>query len=455
MTGAGATPDIQPAATAAAPRAHLLRVLGVVFGLAVILGNTIGAGILRTPGIIAARLPSAPLFLAVWIMGGLYAVIGALTVSELGAMLPRSGGFYVFAQRAYGDYYAFVVGWTDWLAQCGTAAAVAMVIGEYAGDLVPALHGRTLATACAATLALGAAQWRGIRWGSLLQNVTTAAKALAFFGLIVAIFLLSPSRPAAVHAPLPSGLPLLAALILACQSVIYTYDGWNAIIFFGEEVRQPARDIPRAMVGGVLVVMAIYVGVNGALLYALPIGKLAGQDLALGTVAASIFGPRGDTLIRAITIVSMLSAINAYHLMGSRVPLAMTRDGLLPASFGKVNRGGTPTVALAASVAAALLFLLTGSFERVAAVLSIFFVANYTQAYIAVFLLRRREPDLVRPFRVPGYPYTPALALLVSVAFVIGAVISEPHLTLDSIAVLAVSYPFYWVLKASSRKSPA
>lgn len=432
--------------------ADLLRILGVAFGLAVIVGNTIGAGILRTPGLVAAQLPSPPLFLAVWMVGGLYAFIGALTVSELGAMLPRAGGFYVFAQRAYGNYLGFVVGWTDWLSQCGTTAAVAMVIGEYAGDLIPALHGRTVGTACAATLALAAAQWHGIRWGSAIQNATTALKALGFAGLIAAIFVLAPPRVDTAHAALPSGMPLFAALIIACQAVIYTYDGWYAVIYFGEEVRHPGRDIPRSMIGGVLAIMAIYVGVNAALLYALPIGRIAGQNLALGTAAGAIFGPHGNVIVRTITIISMLSGINAYHLMASRIPVAMARDQMLPAVLGRVNRGGTPTVALAASAMAAVLFILTGSFERVAGVLALFFVADYALAYVAVFVLRRREPLLPRPFRIPGYPWTPALALLISIAFVAGAIFSDTRASLYSLAVLAGSYPLYYLLRVARHR---
>lgn len=451
MSGTDGTRNANPAAGRdSAGGAHLLRILGVAFGMAVIVGNTIGAGILRTPGDVAAKLPSVALFLGVWIVGGLYALIGALSVSELGAMLPRSGGFYVFAQRAFGNYLGFVVGWTDWLSQCGTTAAVAIVIGEYAGNLVPALFGRSVATACAVTVALAAAQWHGIRWGSALQNFTTALKALAFLALIAAIFILAPAQHQPATPPVHLGLPFLAALIVACQAVIYTYDGWYAVIYFGEEVRHPGRDVPRSMLGGVLAVMAIYLAVNAALLYALPLDRIAGQNLALGTVANAIFGPHGDTIIRSVTILSMLSGINAYHLMASRIPVAMSRDALLPSAFGRINRGGTPTVALASSAAAAVLFLLTGSFERVIAVLALFFVADYTLAYLAVFVLRRREPSLPRPFRVPGYPWTTGLVLLLSVAFLAGAVVSNTRDTLYSLAVLAASYPLYFLLRRGS-----
>ena len=162
--------------------------LGVGFGLAVIIGNTIGSGILRTPGDIARWLPHVWLFLGVWVIGGLYALLGAFSVSELSAMIPRSGGYYIYARRAFGDFPAFVVGWTDFLAQTGTTAAVAIVIGEYTGDLIPAFAGHTVATACGVAILMAVLQWHSIIWGSFVQNLTSAAKALGFLLLVAAIF---------------------------------------------------------------------------------------------------------------------------------------------------------------------------------------------------------------------------------------------------------------------------
>src|ERR687890_845314 len=169
-------------------RGRLLRVLGVVFGMAVTVGITIGMGILRTPGEVAGHLPNAWLFLGVWLLGGVYALFGAFSVAELGTMIPRSGGFYVFARRALGEYPGFVVGWCDWLSTCGTVTAVALVIGEYAGALVPALAGRTLAVALGVTVAFALLQWRGVRWGSRSQELTSLLKTLAFPALIAACF---------------------------------------------------------------------------------------------------------------------------------------------------------------------------------------------------------------------------------------------------------------------------
>lgn len=210
-------------------RGRLLKVLGVGFGLAVIIGNTIGAGIFRTPGAIAQQLPNVWLFLSVWIIGGLYALLGAISIAELGTMIPRSGGQYVFARHALGEYAGFIVGWSDWISTCGSIAAVAIVIGEFAGALFPVLAGKAPLIAAVIAIFFAVLQWRGIVWGSTVQNVTSLLKALAFFALIVAAFTLGGkgSMPGSVVSSAPVGLALIAAFVFSLQAVIYTYDGWT------------------------------------------------------------------------------------------------------------------------------------------------------------------------------------------------------------------------------------
>ena len=400
-------------------------------------------------------MPNAWLFIGVWVLGGLYALVGALSIAELGTAIPRSGGQYVFARRALGEYAGFIVGWSDWLSTCGTTAAVAIVIGEYTGELIPGLAGRTLTIASATAVGFAVLQWRGVTWGSRVQNLTSTLKALAFAGLIAACFALGGGDAASGSTPspaVPTGLGLLFALVLALQAVIYTYDGWTGVIYFSEEVRRPERDIPRSMFGGVLAIIVIYLLVNLALLYVLPLSRIAGEKLAVGAAAEVIFGAQGDTVIRALTIVSMLSGINAYHLMATRVMLAMSRDRLFSVRAAKVNAGGTPTVALFVSTLASLLFILSGTFEKVIAVLAFFFVANYTISFISVFVLRWREPDLPRPYRAWGYPWTTALALLGSLAFLIGAAASDTQNSLKALLLLAVSYPAFLSLRWLARR---
>ncbi|HEV2706958.1 MAG TPA: APC family permease [Pyrinomonadaceae bacterium] len=443
-----------------ARRRGLLRVLGVVFGMAVTFGITVGMGILRTPGEVARQLPDAWLIMGAWLVGGLYALLGAVSVAELGTTLPRSGGFYVFARHALGDYAGFVVGWSDWLSTCGTLAAVALVIGEYTGALVESLRGQDARVGVAVIAVVALLQWRGVRWGSRAQELTSLLKTLAFAALIVACFALgggdeaTRAGAAATVAPeVPAGLAFVTASVLALQGVIVTYDGWYCAVYFGEEVRDPGRAIPRAMIGSVLLIIAVYMLVNLALLYVLPVAELAGDKLAVGSAAGRIFGERGATVISALAAVSMLAAVNASTMSAPRILFAMAGDRLFWRSAARVNRGGTPTVALLLStVAAVLMILFSRTFERLLAALAFFFVVDYALVYVSVFVLRRREPERPRPFRAWGYPWTTAAALVGSVAFLCGAIASDTENSLYALLLLAASYPAFILLRRSARE---
>lgn len=424
------------------------------FGLAVIVGNTIGAGIFRAPGQIAEQLPYPWIFLSVWLLGGLYALLGAISLAELGTMIPRSGGQYVFARYALGEYAGFIVGWSDWISSCGATAAVALVVGTFSGALVPALSGKGPAVAATVAIVFAVLQWRGIVWGSTIQNFTSLLKALAFFVLIAAAFFLGDGGAFTGDSAITSSqisstsVITMAAVVTSLQAAIYTYDGWSGVIYFSEEVQHPGRDIPRALLGGVLTITAIYLLVNVALLYVLPISGIAGKEFAAGEAANAIFGQYGDTVFRSITIVSMLSAINALHLMATRVIFAMSRDGLFTERAAFVNVGGTPTVSLFLSAAVAVLFILFGqTFERVIIICAFFFVANYVLSFISLFVLRFREPDTPRPYRAWGYPVTPGLALVGSLLFLAGAVYADRTNSLYALGLLAASYPVFRLVK--------
>jgi APA family basic amino acid/polyamine antiporter len=230
------------------------------------------------------------------------------------------------------------------------------------------------------------------------------------------------------------------------QAVIFTYDGWNGIVYFSGELRNPARDIPRSMFGGVAAVAAIYLLVNVGFLYVLPIGEMAGQPLVAATAANVIFGTKGDAVIRVLTIVSLLSAVNAYQLMTSRVLHRLSVFGFVPAA-DYVNRGGTPVVALLISAAACLAMVITGTLEIVLAVTAFLFVAQYTLIFATVFILRRREPDGPRPFRAIGHPWTTGLVLVLSLGFLVGAFLADTRNSIYSIALLAFSWPLFLALR--------
>jgi len=474
--------DASSSAVAARPpdRGRLLQVLGMWFGIAAAIGNTIAAGIVRTPGDIARLLPNPWLFLVVWILGGLYALLGASSLAELGAAIPRSGGQYNFSRRALGEYGGFVVGWSDWLSTCGTNAAVAIVIGEYSLAFVPGLQAGSrplLVKAIAVSILLFFAvlQWRGVKWGSGVQLATAALKTGAFVILVAACFVLGGHlREAAAAAavpppPLPVGWFLVIGFMLALQNVIYTVDGWDGIIYFSEEIKQPGRDVPRAIFGSVFSIMGIYLLLNAAVLYVLPMSEISGNDFALGAAANRVLGHYGDPIIRIIMIVSLLSCINACQMFCTRTLYAMSCDRLFFRQAARVNKGGTPVVALFLSTLVGITFIL-GSFERVIAMLSIFFVANYTLSYTSLFVLRKREPDMPRPYRAWGYPWTTAIALAASATFLIAAFGAEwqsnlPHIndlrswwaslstnnSLLTVLLLALSYPLFRILKWASR----
>ena len=452
MTGGQFAASTSPRSTGG-----LLKVLGVWFGIAAAVGNTIGAGIVATPGDIAKWLPNPWLFMSVWIVGGLYALIGASSMAELGAAIPRSGGQYNFSRRAIGDYAGFIVGWSDWLSTCGTTAAVAIVISEYSGHLFPAVGGYVKSLSIGIIVAFGILQWRGIRWGSAAQLLTAALKSAAFLILAVACFVFGggahheAASAGSSALALSSGWPLVVAFMLGLQAVIYTIDGWDGVIYFGEEVRQPGRDIPRAIFGSVFSVMGIYLLLNAIVLYVLPMDKIAGNSFALGSVASRVFGIYGDPIIRSIMVVSMLSCLNANQLFCSRILYAMSCDGLFFRQAAKVNAGGTPTVALLLSTIVGVVFVL-GSFQRVIAMLSFFFVVNYTLTYASVFVLRKKEPDMPRPYRAWGYPWTTAIVLAGSVLFLVASILADRKNAPLALGMVVLSYPVYRVLKLVSAR---
>ena len=429
------------------------------FGISAAVGNAIAAGIVRTPGKIARILPNAWLFIGVWVAGGLYALFGASSMAELGAAIPRSGGQYNFSRRALGDYAGFIVGWSDWLSTCGTAA-VAIVIAEYSGHLFPILAGHVKLIAAAIVLGFGILQWRGIRWGSGAQLITAAMKTAALLLLVVACFILGAHARAAAPAStaalpsLPAGWPLAVALVLGLQAVVFTIDGWDGIIYFGEEVRDPGRDIPRAIFGSVFSVMGIYLLLNLVALYVLPMNQIAGNDFVLGAIADRVFGRFGDPTIRTIMIISMLSNINSNLLFSSRTLHAMSCDGLFFRRVARVNPGGTPTLSLFLSTIVSVFFVL-GSFERVIAMLSFFFVANYTLTYTSLFVLRFREPQANRPYRAWGYPWTTGIALAASILFLIGSIATDRENAPLALGMLVLSYPVFRVLKWVTQRADA
>ena len=437
------------------PQSSLLRILGLSFGLAVTVGNTIGGGILRTPGDIASLLPTPWLFIGIWVVGGLYALLGANALSELGTMLPRSGGQYVFARHTFGNYAGFLVGWLDWISTCASIGAIAIVIGESVVSVARTTAGVAAPVAMSVVVIFTLLLLRGAKQGDIAQQITSLAKALALLALVAACFVFGGNAHAPPPAPVVATAGTFAAFMLAAQSVIYAYDGWSGPIYFSEELDDPGRQIPRSMFYGLLSVAVIYLLINVAFIRAVPIASLAGSALAAATVANALFGDRGELLVRVVVIIALPSAVNACLLMGSRVLYSFSRDGLGVSGATRVNSGGTPTVALVASGFVALVFLATGTFATMIAIAAFFFVASYTLSFIAVFVLRRREPNAPRPYRAKGHPWTTGFVLLGSIAFLVSAVIADRRNSVYALAIVVVSYPVFRLTRPAAVPFPS
>ncbi len=427
---------------------RLRRILGVGFGLAVVIGSTLGIGILRAPGLVAGQLHVPSTIIVVWIAGGLYTLLGSICLTELGTMAPEAGGYYVYARRAFGDWVGFAVGWTDWITYCAVLGYVSIAMSEFIGVLVPAVADAIRPLAIGLLVGFVALQWAGVRVTSRFQEWTTALKCLAFVVLVVCGLALSGRTAGAAPSSAELLSPLsLTGLIAALQAVVITFGGWQSALYFTEEDRDPARNLPRAMIGGVAAVIAIYVLVNVALLAILPVTELARSTLPAADAAQRILGGRGGQIITVLSIISLPPLLNAIMMIGTRILFAMGRDGLLWSRTATVNAGGTPGVATLVTTAVAIVLIATGTFARLIAMASFFLAVNYAICCLALVALRAREPAIARPFRAWGYPWSAVIVVAGALGFVIGVLIGDTGDAGAALAVLAVGLAGYAVAR--------
>jgi APA family basic amino acid/polyamine antiporter len=426
---------------------HLLRILGVGFGVAVNIGSTIGIGILATPGRVAGQLHTMGPILVAWLVGGLYTLLGANCLTELGTMAPQAGGYYVYARRAFGDWVGFAVGWTDWITYCLVLGYVSIGMASFLENLAPQLAGHGHIVAVAMLVGFVALQWAGVRISSRFQEWTTALKCLAFVALVVAGLVMAG---AASGAPPAASMPALtlSGVIAALQAVVITYAGWQSALYFTEEDRDPTRNLPRAMIGGVVAVIAIYLLVNLALLVILPVPTLAASALPASDAAQAIIGPRGGQIITVLCVVSLVPLLNAIMMIGTRILFALGRDRLLWGRLADVNAGGTPGIATVLTTVAAIALIATGTFQTLIAMTAFFLALNYAVCCLALVVLRRREPGVARPFRAWGYPWSAAIVVAGALAFLISALIADTRSALVATGILAAGVAGHAVHRA-------
>jgi len=435
----------------ATPEAHpgdrLSRELRLSDATWLVVSGVIGSGIFLTPAAIAGQLPHPGAILAVWALGGLLSLAGALANAELGAMYPRAGGDYVYLREAFHPLAGFLVGWlTFFVIYAGTVATLAAGFAAALGTFVVIDSTQALLLAIALVWLISALNYVGVRWGALANNITAVIKVTALAGFACLAPILGEGRGENLL-PLVRGLGDLdlGALGLALSPVLFSYLGWNSSVYVASEIRDPSRNVPRSLFLGVALCTALYLLVNVAYLYALPLAELQGAPNAGEAAARALFGEVSGGLVGAFVLASILGTLNATVLVGPRIAYAMALDGLFFRGGERAHRTyRTPSVAIAVQAAtASAILLLLGSFER-ALDYTTFAILLATLADVAaLYRLRRSQPDRVRPYRAWGYPWVPALYCVAS-AFVAAVLLWErPVECLVGLGLLGAGLPFY------------
>jgi len=427
-------------------RGHLLRVLGVTFGVAVVVGGVIGQGILRTPGVVAEGVQNPTIIIALWCVAGLVAWIDAMSTVELAASIRKTGGPYIFARRAFGSLTGLAVGVCDWLGNMGGIAFIAVVFGEYLHRLGVATSMPIGVLALLIVVVVGSVQWLGTKVGGRSQEIGSAVKAALFTVLIIGLFLAPRGAPVATEiAPATAAALTFGGIVMALRAISGTYYGWNSASYFCEEVVDPGRTIARATFSGIAVVTVIYVLANLAYLNVLTPAEMAGSNLVAADAAGRVFGDVAGPIVTAISLVSLVTIINAMVMVFPRVLFAMAREYQISA-LTRVAANGTPRLALIATVLAGGLLATIGVYETLLTFSTSLLALMSVLVNAAVIVLRVREPNLERPWKMPLYPLPAIIALAINTTLFVIFVVEDPLTAAKAFGTLAVLIAMAWLV---------
>jgi len=434
--------------------AGLLPTLGLFTTMMMVIGGVIGSGIFRKPGVMAAQVGSPELLLGVWVLAGVLTLFGALTNAEIASLIPETGGQYIYFERMYGPFFAFLYGWATFaVMQSGSIAAIAYVFAEYAtqfvklpefsaavaawsfhvplvGDVTPLKEIGTKGLAAALIILLTAINYLGVRFGGLVQNIFTVAKVAAMLLLVIGAFCL-PTGGAVANLTTPSahihlsGLALVAGIVAALQGAFWAYDGWNKLTYIAGEVKRPQRNIPLGLLWGMLIVTGIYILMNVTYAYVLPIDQMAQSKLVAADVAERCFAG-GGRWIAAAVMVSTFGTANATILATARLYFSMSRMNFFPRMLGNAHpRFHTPAASLVVQGIWSILLLFSGTFDTLTDTLIFVSWVFYAVGAYGVFVLRRKQPDAPRPYKVPGYPLVPWIFIVFALLFLVFTVYND------------------------------
>jgi APA family basic amino acid/polyamine antiporter len=470
MDSAAALPTVE---TALEAQPTLVRGLSLLDSVLLLVSGIIGSSIFLTAKDIAGPLPQPMLFLLVWVIGGVISLFGCVAFAELGSMFPESGGQYVYLREAYGDLVAFLYGWMLFsVANGGSIAALSVAAAAYSGQVFPVLSqehvvfslvGITVTRAHLFGLLLIAiltyVNVVGLRWGTLLQNLSTWTKFVAMAAFVFLGFAIGKgdwSHFRSRGLGLAMGVhptQLISAMGIALIAVFWAYDGWVYITWVAGEVKEPRRNVPLSMVLGVLVVGAIYMAMNVTYLYALPLGEIAQHETIAHAAAAALFSPHAAVWLSLMIAISCFSAAATCTLSGARVYLAMAQDGIFFKRMAVIHpKWRTPAFSLIGQGVWAALLTISGRYDQLYTYVIYGMVLSYTLTVIGMFLLRWKRPEIPRPYRCTGYPWLPAIYVLVGAAWTLNTILTRPAEAFWGTAIVLVGVPGYLYWKRSARK---
>ncbi len=451
----------------------LQRALGLWSAISIVIGTVIGSGVFLVPSTMIQLLGSVRAVFVVWIVAGVLSLFGALTYAELAAALPEAGGEYVYLSEAYGPFWGFLYGWTQfWVAKSGSIATLAAGFYTYLTVFVPVLAATVLTiplhigpggslleihygqvVAIALILLLAGVNYLGVRAGGNLQVLVTAVKMLLIAAIIL-VGLFSRRGDFSHFAAHVSAVGGIAGFFAAMVSALWAYDGWNNVSMISSEIREPQRNLPRALIFGTLAVIATYLAINVSYFYVLSAGQVAASHRVAGDMMSSLYGTRAARAVAVAVMISIFAALNGSILSGSRVPYAMARDGLFfrYAAYvqPKFKTPGNSTIMLCVW---SCIVVLSGWYDDLYNFVIFGSWILYLMTAVSVFVLRRKRPDLARPYRVIGYPIVPVLFVGVAALLLISTLQTRPRESLMGLALMSLGVPFYFMWKYKVNRS--
>ncbi len=447
---------------------ELVRGLGLWDTSLMVLGLVIGGGIFLTPASIAKAIPHEGWILGLWVVGGLLAIAGGLVYAEMGAMMPKAGGMYVYFREAFGELPAFLYAWVAfWVILIGSDAAVAVGFAQYFSVFFPSLSSANVVltlgplainaaqlVAVALVVVLSASHYVGVREGARIQGVFTSMIILALLWIAVGGAFASAGRPDAPAPISPAAAISFAGVGTALVAIFWTYYGWNEIVAVAGEVANPKRNLPLALIAGTGLVTLLYVAVNAVFLKAIPATEMAGVGEPAALAATRLFGSGAAFVIALAITAAAAGCVSAGIAPGPRIVYALSKDGLFPAAFGRVHpRFQTPSFAIVVQAIWMSLLCLSGRYEQLYTYATFFVILAYAATGLSLFVMRRKSPDLPRPYRCWGYPAVPLLFVVATIALALNTLREQPKETLAGIGILLLGLPVYFGMRRKSRRT--